>query len=324
MFTVLLKLGILSALVLACAWNVDLNIFSQYISFKAVATIAVVQPLVLIVMLAATKRFVILASKPGEPPAPFMPTFKAVILSYGTSIFLPARISELLKPIYMKNHAGVSFSSALAALFLERIADLIIACILAAISIIFLLVNINKALIALAIIALLTLIFIPRLERPLVKLVELFPWPALRHFFKNILSHASGRLQEGRIGVAMFYGLLAWLLSFANVAVLVHLLGSIPIGLTGWFAIFMASTIGGAVPALPGGFGTYEAAVVFVLKGYGYGVEEALVIALSLHISQLILSMAVSSFILLTEHVGILSLAKQILAVSKSKIGTEN
>lgn len=323
-FAVLLKLMILSGLVFVGAWNIDLRLFSQYFSLEGVIAIAVVQPLVLASMLMATKRLVILVSMPGSPQVPFFPTFKSIILSYGTSIFLPARISEFLKPAYLRDHAGVSFSAALAALFLERIADLIIICVFAAVSISFLLVHTNKILIALTIVALLTLVFIPRLERPLVKLVEFLPWAVARHFFKSFISHASGRLQEGGIYKAMIYGVIAWLFSFANVAILVDFLGSIPIGLAGWLAIFVASAIGGSVPALPGGFGTYEAAVVFTLKGYGYGFEEALLIALALHISQLILCVIISFFILLTEHVGIFSLAKQIAAIVKSEVRVEN
>jgi len=134
-FAVFLRLIILSGLVFVGVWSIDLSLFSQYFSLEGVVAIAVVQALVLVAMLIVTKRLVILVGMPRAPQAPFMPTFKAVILSYGTSIFLPVHISEFLKPAYLRNHAGVSFSAALAALFLERLADLIIVCVFAAVSI---------------------------------------------------------------------------------------------------------------------------------------------------------------------------------------------
>ena len=46
------------------------------------------------------------------------------------------------------------------------------------------------------------------------------------------------------------------------------------------------------IPALPGGFGLYEAAGVLVLQRYGFSIENALGLILSLHIAQIAISIA--------------------------------
>lgn len=93
-------------------------------------------------------------------------------------------------------------------------------------------------------------------------------------------------------------------------AILLDMTASIPLGLDGALVIYLASTVGGAVPALPGGFGTYEAAVVFVLRGYGYQLDEALALALMLHATQIVFVCVAAPLIALGEPTGIRSLIR--------------
>lgn len=93
-------------------------------------------------------------------------------------------------------------------------------------------------------------------------------------------------------------------------ALFLNLVGSIPIGLFGSLVVFVATVLGAAVPALSGGLGTYEAAAVFTLKGFGYSFEEALALALTVHVCLLSLSIVLTLIIVLTERIGLSALIK--------------
>lgn len=73
------------------------------------------------------------------------------------------------------------------------------------------------------------------------------------------------------------------------------------------------------IHALPGNFGTLDAAVVFALKDYGYPVEEAIPIALAMHAGQLFLSSVAAAWIVVTETTGVRGLTSQITAVLRSR-----
>ena len=73
-----------------------------------------------------------------------------------------------------------------------------------------------------------------------------------------------------------------------------------------------ATTVGLLIPLFPGGIGTYEAAGVYVLQKYGYGFDEALVLSLVLHVSQLMFFFIGSLIIASSEHIGIMALLRRI------------
>src|SRR5262249_44520746 len=102
------------------------------------------------------------------------------------------------------------------------------------------------------------------------RVIGLLPWDKVRAGGRRLVAHVATKVRTRFFYVAVGYGVANWLCGAGNVYLLLRTAGSIPLGIADAFSVMVVSMIGGAIPALPGGFGTYEVAVVFALKGYGY------------------------------------------------------
>ncbi|MDQ3187342.1 MAG: flippase-like domain-containing protein [Pseudomonadota bacterium] len=291
---------------------------ANHLNMRLLAVVLAAQPLFFLSIALMAMRFAILARTPA---APFFLTFKAVLLAIGLNAILPGRLSELLKVTYLRDHAGISAASGMAALFLERLTDVIILGLLTLASISWLLLEATGATLALiaVAVALALLATLPRLEKLLVALAQRLPWHAVRRAIESFLAHLSGRVRDRHFYRAMLFGVAAWVLSWASVVVVLHFGGSIPIGLLGGLTVFVATTLGYAVPALPGGFGTFEAAGVIALTAFGYGFDEALALTLAMHVSQFLGTFGVALGIVLTERIGVASLLQQTLDLVRKR-----
>lgn len=269
----------------------------------------VIQPLVLISLVFQSVRLGVLADiSRSEIRRPL----SAVILSQGLNLALPGRIAETFKATYLRIYADVPLSRGLAAVFLERSVDMFIVGVLGLVGVVLLSSGGNLLAFFIAGLLLLFLISIPLLEVYFLRLTKILPWLRLRNFFENFLLHVSGKMRAGTFYSALALGAFAWLVSFANIYLFVNVAGTKPVDFAGVLMVFVATTIGGAVPALPGGFGGYEAAAVLALKPYGYSLEEALPLAIFMHLSQLLLPVLGAGLILTKEKIGISALINQL------------
>jgi uncharacterized membrane protein YbhN (UPF0104 family) len=290
--------------------TIDIPTVTHYFTLRLLGSMAAVQPLVLLCLSMFTLRLAILAKKPA---APFIPAFKAVMLAIGMNTVLPGRIAELLKPTFLMKHIGLPMSEGLSAIFLERMADAIVIGLLAlaSASVVIGYAGLNIV-VALILAVIMILVFLPRLQPVLQKLSVRLPWPSFHEFFENFLAHASLRIKGGSFVKALLVTAAAWLIDCVTIAIFFHAAGSIPLGLFEILLVFVATTIGAAIPALPGGLGTYEAAAVFSLKSFGYSFEEALALGFALHVTMFCLPLISSLVIVSTEKIGIGALIKNI------------
>lgn len=305
---IVLRIAIVATLVALAVNYGDFSKLTPHLNARLLFSMLAAQPVLLAAIAMMAIRFAMLARTPAVP---FYLSFKAMLLSIGLNALLPGRLSELLKVSYLRDHAGVSTTSGMAALFLERLTDVVILGLLALASVSLLLLETAWVTLALMLAAIALLLILPRLERPLVALAQRLPALALRSIVERFFSHLSARLRDPLFYRSFLYGVAAWLLSWASVAVVVHMAGSIPIGLLGGLTVFIATTLGQAVPALPGGFGTYEAAAVIALKGFGYDFDQALALALALHVSQFLGTLGIALVIASTEKIGLATLLRQ-------------
>jgi uncharacterized membrane protein YbhN (UPF0104 family) len=271
------------------------------------------QPLVLISLVFQSIRLGLLADLPNIQ---IRRPLSAVLLSQGLNLAIPGRVAEAFKATYLCAYAGVPLSVAIAAVFLERSVDIIIVALLGLIGVILLSKDGSWFAFFVAGILMLVLISIPFLENRLLLLTKLLPWARLRGFFENFLQHISDKVRGDTFYCALALGVLAWLTSFANIYIFVNIAGTKPVDFGGIILVFVATTIGGAVPALPGGFGGYEAAAGLALKPYGYSFEETLPLAIAMHLSQLLLPLLGAGLILAKERIGISVLIKQLRKVA--------
>jgi len=296
--------------------TIDISAVAHYFNLRLLGIMAAVQPLVLLCLSMFTLRMAILARTPA---APFIPVFKAVTLAIGMNAVLPGRIAELLKPTFLMKHIGLPMSEGLAAVFLERMADAIVIGLLAlaSASVVIGYTGLNIV-VALMLVVIMVLFFLPQFQPVLQKLNVRLPWPAFHAFFENFLAHASMRIKGGSFLKALLITAAAWLIDCFTIALFFNAAGSIPLGLYGALLVFVATTIGGAIPALPGGLGTYEAAAVFSLKSLGYSFEEALALGFALHATMFCLPLIGSLVIVTTEKIGITTLIRNIRGAART------
>ena len=311
-----LRAAALLALIAFVAWRVDFSAITAHLRPQLGWALLAIQPLIAAGFLIAGLRLWILLA---TPDVPYAYAVKAVLLGSGANVVLPARLAEPLRAAYLRDLAGVPLSTGISAILLERVTDVALLGLSVALSVNLLFVEaglLNVLLIAPAVILVLAL---PWLEHPLGRLCEHIPWAPLRAFGIRFVEHTAARVREKTVYLALACGTALWCVSVAAFALFLHLAGGSPIGLGGALAVFVMAMIGGAVPALPGGFGTFEAGVILALTGLGYGFEEALVIAVTLHASELVLSVLASLVIVSTERLGVSRLVNEALAVLRQR-----
>ncbi len=295
-------------------WKVDLQSFFISFNLQALQSVLLIQPMVLIGLFLSGFRLNFLLGKPGPK---IWHTFKAVLLTNGLNCMFPGRVGELVKISYLRERVEVPLSAGMAAVFLERAMDMIFLGIVTLLGISFFFPGFSPFL----------LIFPALLAGILFSLIHkgsfwrraaaFIPWQTLRNGVQDIFGHLASRLGETSFLMAVSFGIFTWMLSFATVVLFLYLDRSTPFDFLGTVAIFIAITVGVAIPALPGGFGTYEAAAVFALERFGYSLESALATAVTLHFGQVLAGVVGALIILSREKIGVTTVFRRIAAKAK-------
>lgn len=154
------------------------------------------------------------------------------------------------------------------------------------------------------------------LKRPLLKMISWLPFEVPKVFLTRLVCHTVENIRQGRFYVGVLLGILVWVCSIASVIVFINFAGRMPMGFAGSLGVFISITFARMIPGLPSGFGAFEAAATLVFKHFGYNLEEALALAIGLHMSQLILPVLMAALIFLTEHIGVAGLVKSLKDIS--------
>jgi len=261
-----------------------------------------IQPVALAGLAVHAARLGILAglplTRPGRPLA-------ALLLSQGLNLLLPGRVAEFFKASYLHTHANVPVSRGLAAVFLERSVDVVIVAGLSLAGLTLFATGAPLWSYAAAGSLLVLLALAPLLEEKLARLLARLPWPVAANFLERFCRHVSSIVREKVFLSALVLGIITWLFSLLNVYLFIRLAGGHPVDAKGALAVFVATTIGGAIPGLPGGFGAYEAAAILALRPYGYEVGEAFALGLAMHLAQFVIPLSGCGFILARERIGV-------------------
>jgi len=306
-----LKLLIILSIIFVVIWKFDLNIFMSIFSFKNFLYIAMVQPIIILSLIFSGIRLAILTKSQKAPIEKLVVMCKSIIITHGMSLILPARLSEVVKPIYIRNNLKISLGSALGAVFLERVMDIIILFIMSILGF-YLFVNKINLNYFIVILILTSILLILINYSNIFNFIDKIPIKFLKSLILNFIDTIKNRTKIKYTFSAFLAGAIAWAISFISVSVILNLYGLEHIGIKGYLAVFILSTIGGAIPALPGGFGAYEAAVIYVLSYYEIGFEEAFPIAVCLHISQLMIFCFGTLYISIFEDFNIHSFINEI------------
>ncbi|NJD36159.1 MAG: flippase-like domain-containing protein [Betaproteobacteria bacterium] len=265
-----------------------------------------VQPLIVIGILIYAFRHALLI---GGARVPISVAFKAVTLAQGLNLILPARSSEILKATYLRDHADVPLSAAMSAIVLERTVDILIVAALGTLGLsVFLDVVDYRIVLVLTVMGGLVLVCALFPARPVQALTRLLPWGRFSNFVERVFVHFSATVRSPVFYQAFALGILGWGIAFGNIYLFMRVGGNIPVEASGILLIFVLTTIGSGIPALPGGLGTYEAGAVVALKAVGYSFGEALPLAIVLHATQLVLPLLLALVILTKDRMGLSSL----------------
>lgn len=256
------------------------------------------------------------------PPIPLSFALKAITLASGLNLVFPARLAELLKATYLRDRCGIPLSSAIAAVFWERFLDLLVLGALA-FYVVGTAAGFSWLLLAGLVISLLAIPAFGNAERFLRPLASKIPSLRVANFMQSLLKHLSLVSLKAKDPRIWLLSIAAWTLSATSVYVLIAIATARfpdPLSILG---LFLAATFGLAIPLLPGGFGTFEAAVIYVLNLQGYPPGEAIVVTVMLRLHQMTLPSLGAMGILMSEKLGVASLLQR-LKTEASEMSTKD
>lgn len=189
----------------------------------------------------------------------------------------PGKAGEAVRSLYLKQR-GVAYADSLAALFSERLLDLV-AMLLLALSAVLIFPE-GRWVLALAaalILVLLPLVHHPGPQRALTRRAERMPAGRARHLLTHGLEllRSSGRLMQGSaLWLGLAIGVLAWGTEGYGLYLILDRL-ELPGSLALALGIYALSLLAGALSFVPGGLGSTEATMGLMLMALGADATSA-------------------------------------------------
>jgi|KBSMisStaDraftv2_1062788.scaffolds.fasta_scaffold309420_2 uncharacterized protein (TIRG00374 family) len=240
-------------------------------------------------------------------PVPYSHTLQYLLVGYLANNILPARLGELVRAHYAGDREGISRSTTLGTIVVERVVDVVVCVAIASVAILVLSVRgivASAVLVGIAFAGLLTAVIavgiaahrLPGAER-IAAYAERYPR----------VREAAARLRDGlkvagrprTLLEALLISGLAWSASILGFAAAGQAIG---VQMTLGQAALMASgvALASAIPAGPANLGTFELAAVTIGQAVGISDSDAFAIALIAHVG----------ILLVTSVGGLVSLAR--------------
>lgn len=210
----------------------------------------------------------------------------ACALCNGLNVFLPARMGEVAKVMYLRRVGGIHAGSGTGMVFWERFSDLnmlLVFTLVAAWLNGMLHVALPVAVVVVGVWGVLVVLFFFPAARTLC--LKILYFERLRLFVSETLGQLRSGFQGRFFVTLMLLTLLPWALHWAQHVLLLRWVSAIDLSLSQTLLVFAISAGGFAIPSSPGNVGVYEAVVVAGLALFGVTREEALVFALIAHMT---------------------------------------
>jgi glycosyltransferase 2 family protein len=219
----------------------------------------------------------------------------ALLVGYLANNVLPARLGELVRAHVLGDRAGISRSTVLGTVVVERAVDTAVAVGIAAVAIIVLSVRgivASAVMVGLAATALLVVLLavalvahrLPGAERATAVLAR---WPAAAGILAALREGLAVAGHPRTMAAAIGLSVLGWSATVIAFAAAAQAVGVEPT--TGQAALLAAGTnLATAVPSAPGYLGTYELAAVAIARSVGLGADRALAFAVLVHATVLL------------------------------------
>jgi uncharacterized protein (TIRG00374 family) len=230
---------------------------------------------------------------------PYWHTLGYLLVGYLANNILPARIGELVRSHYAGDREGISRSTTLGTIVVERVVDLVTVVAIASVAILVLSVRgivASAVLVGVAVSGLLAVILaigiaahrLPGAERIAARASR---YPRVRDAVARLRDGLRVAGRPRTLVEALLLSAIAWaatILAFAAAG------QSIAVQLTIGQAALLASgvALASAIPAGPASLGTFELAAVEIGKAIGIGTNEAFAIGLIAHLAMLVITSA--------------------------------
>lgn len=271
-----------AACIVYVLWGLDIGRLPGLLEHLSVFHVLAAQVILLGSLVPATFRLSHVADG-----ARFKVSFRALLIGAAINVAFPAKMGEVAKLLVLKREEPMPLGQATGAVFWERFSDL--NCLLAIGLATAAALDIPLVLFPMASTVILLwagLAWLKLKPHHACNIIDRLPWQPLRDFLGNTV-HALADSKG-----SPFY-LKLTMLTAANWAIFVgfifYLLTTTPgLDLTAGqtMTVVVAAILGVAIPAAPAGVGVYESLVVAALVLAGVAKEEALAMALTLHVLQ--------------------------------------
>jgi glycosyltransferase 2 family protein len=295
----LLRGGVGAAISVVAIWlvlrSVDVGQTIEILRAADLGWIVLVAAFVVIDLLMRALRWQRLVAPIGH--VGYLPMLAYLLIGYLANNVLPARLGELVRSHYLGDREGLSRTTTLGTVVVERVVDFVVVVAIAAAAILVLSVRgivANAVLVGVALAALLAAAIaigiaahrLPGAERIAVIAGR---WPRLMDLAGKLRGGLAVAGRPRTLGEALLLSLLAWgatVLAFAAAGQAVGI--ELTIGQASLLAAGVALVT--AIPAGPANLGTFELAAVEIAKAVGVPPHEAFAIALLVHATILVLT----------------------------------
>lgn len=239
----------------------------------------------------------------------FMVSFETIIVSSALNMILPAKLGELSKAFYLKKFYKYNYHKTLSIIFMERFFDMIMLFLLLCIwAYNYASSDMMKSALLMLSLFIVVIIFFFNTTKTL-QLLKKIPLQFLRIYLQKIYKVVH-RMFQSPFSLS-FYTVVLWLVYFFGTYVFFTYAVDFNLNITVILGLFIFSTIALSLPLAPAGIGTYEAAVVFYLSGYGISKGDALFAATLYHILLFLVDFLLLYFFLLFKDIKLKELVKQ-------------
>ena len=228
---------------------------------------------------------------------PYLTTLSSLLVGYLANNILPARLGEVIRSHDLGTRTGLSRTMILGTIVVERVVDTVVVVAIASVAILVLSVRgivASAVLVGLAVTALLVVAIglgiaahrLPGAERASAFLGR---WPRIRLMLARLRDGLSVAKEPRTMGAAVVLSVITWsctVLAFAAAAQAVGVQPTI-----GQAALLAAGVnLATAIPSAPGYVGTFELAAVTIAASVGIGSEDALALAVLVHMTALLVT----------------------------------
>jgi uncharacterized protein (TIRG00374 family) len=227
----------------------------------------------------------------------YLDSLASLLVGYLANNVLPARLGEVVRSHDLGERTGLSKSTILGTIIVERVVDTLVVVVIAAVAILVMSVRgvvASAVLVGLAVSGLLVVAIVVAMAAhrlPGADRVVAFinRWPQIHGMLVRLRAGLAVTRSGRTMAAAVALTLVSWsctVLAFASAAQAVGIQPTV-----GQAALLAAGTnLATAVPAAPGYVGTFELAAVTIAASVGIDRESALAFAILVHVASLLIT----------------------------------